>query len=189
MTKKGSDEMFSPYYHERRRKRKRIFNILLISGAILMLVLLIVVFASQNTPTTTVLKQEKVPTLQKTATLKLSTLYACGHQKNRLLPLPDELEHKNQTEVLVLYPNWKILNFEEQLIEAEETVDTDCDNHFLLKLTNNKINVVKKNTPNEIIMEEKINISILTDEDKKILSSGISVNSEYELLEILESFR
>ncbi len=189
MTKKGSDEMFAPYYYERRKKRKRFFKILLIPGAILVLVLLVVGLISQGPPATTVLKQETVPTLQKTATLKLSTLYACGHQKNRLLPLPDELEHKSQTEVLDFHPNWKILNFEEQLIEVEETVDIDCDNHFLLKLNNNKIIVVKKNTPNEIIMEEKINLSVLTDEDRKILSSGIFVNSEYELLEILESFR
>ena len=181
--------MFSPYYYERRKKRKRTLIIALISIAILLPVLFIIVSGTRNTPATTVLKQEKVPVLQKTATLKLSTLYTCGHQKNRLLPLPEELEHKSNAEVLAIRPEWKILQFEEQLLEAEEKLDTVCDNHFILKLTNNKIIVVKENTPGEIIMEERINLSVLTEEDQKILSSGINVNSEYELLEILESFR
>ena len=181
--------MLPSYYYERKKRKKQK---LLLSGMIALLLLIaIFLFFPKNTvtPVSEVVKQEKALILSKTATLKLTTLYECGHQRSRLFPLPEELEGKDQSETIQLRPDWKILRFEEEFLEAEETPDTVCDNHFLLKLQNNKIVVVKKNTPDEVVMEEKINPSILTNEDKEILSSGISVNSEYELLEILESFK
>ncbi len=180
--------MFPSYYYEKRRKKRRM---LILIGCIFVLLFTFVIlfFSNESPPVADVLMQTKDTTLQKTATLKLTTLYTCGHQKNRLLPLPENLNDQTKTKVAELHPDWTILRFEEQCLEAEEKVDTVCDNHFEIKLLKNKIAVSRKNTPNEIIMEEKINPSVLTNEDKKILTAGISVNSEYELLEILESFR
>ena len=181
--------MFPPHYYEyRKRKKKQNFFILpLMFSAIICIVFLLL--PKENSQAEEVLKQQEAIILQKTATLKLSTLYTCGHQKTRMFPLPEELNKKSESQVQKVHPEWKILRFEEQIIEAEEKVETDCDNHFLLKLTANRIIVTKKNTPKEIIMEEKIDPAILTKEDKEILLNGIYVNSEYELLEIMESFR
>ncbi len=181
--------MFPSYYYEKKKRKKRKTLIFLGCISLVLSCVMIVLSPNEITPVTDVLKQTKTPVLQKTATLKLSTLYSCGHQKNRLLPLPENLVSKTATETAELYPNWTLHKFEEQYLEAEEKLSTVCDNHFLIHLSKNKIIVTRKNTPNEMIMEEKVNPSVLTEEDKKILSSGISVNSEYELLEILESFR
>ena len=181
--------MLPSYYYEKRKRKKGKLLIFLSSISLILLCCLILFVKKETVPFTDVLKQTKAPVLQKTATLKLSTLYSCGHQKNRLLPLPENLINKTETETQTLYPDWILLKFEEQYLEAEEKTNTVCDNHFLIRLSKNKIIVTRKNTPNEMIMEEKINPSVLTDEDKDILSSGISVNSEFELLEILESFR
>lgn len=149
-----------------------------------------VFFLPKSNPVFTEVLQTNEPvTLQKNATLKLATLYACGHQRWRQFPLPDELKGSTEQDVKRMHPSWNILRFEEQLIEAEEKIDTDCDNHYLLKLIKDKIVVTQKNAPDIIISEENINLSMLTPEDQQILSSGIYVNSEYELLEILESFR
>lgn len=182
--------MFHPYYYERRKHKKQKNLLLSVLIAIILLVSLIIFFPNDNaTPATEVIQQDTAAVLTETATLKLSTLYACGHQRSRLFPLPKELEKKTKEETAKLHPQWNILRFEEEFLEAEEKLNSVCDNHFLLKLSNNKIIVFQKNNSDKIIMEEKINPSILTNADKEILSSGISVNSEYELLEILESFK
>ena len=177
------------YYYERKRRKKQKGILLLGCVGLIVLCILLLVSPNEPTPVADVLKQTQVPVLKNTATVKLTSLYSCGHQKSRLLPLPENLIDKTSAETIKLYPNWTLLKFEEQYLEAEEKVNTVCDNHFLIRLSKNKITVTRKNTPDEIIMEEKINPSVLTEEDKDILSSGISVNSEYELLEILESFR
>lgn len=181
--------MLPPYYYEKKKRKKQKMLISLGCISLVLLCVLVVLSPNEIVPVADVLKQTKPPVLQKTATLKLSTLYSCGHQKSRLLPLPENLFNKAKTDTEKLYPNWTLLKFEEQYLEAEEKVNTVCDNHFLIRLSKNKIIVSRKNTPNEMIMEEKIDPSVLTQEDKNILSSGIFVNSEYELLEILESFR
>ncbi len=182
--------MLPSYYYERKKRKKQKIMVLLGAITIMLFIAILLLFPKSNaSPVSETLQHKEPATLTKTATLKLSTLYACGHERSRLFPLPNELAEKSEAETIKLHPDWKILRFEEEFLEAEETLDTVCDNHFILKLQNNKIIVVQKNTPNEIIMEEEISPSILTKEDKEILSSGISVNSEYELLEILESFK
>ena len=181
--------MFPPYYYEYRKKRKQKRIMICSIVCFLILLTLVICFTPFSMPATEVSKSTSSTKLLRTATLKLTTLYSCGHQQSRLLPLPEQLRGKTQKDCHSFHPNWHIIRFEENVIEAEEKSDSECDEHFLLTLADNKITVTRKNTPDEIIMEEKINPTVLTEEDKKILSSGISVNSEYELLEILESFR
>lgn len=181
--------MFPPYYYEYRKKRKQKRMIICCIVGLLVLLTLVICFASPSMPANEVSKSTASTKLLRTATLKLTTLYSCGHQTSKLLPLPEQLRGKTQTECQSFHPGWQIIRFEENIIEAEERADSECDEHFLLTLADNIITVTRKNTPDEIIMEESIELSMLTKEDRAILSSGISVNSEYELLEILESFR
>lgn len=181
--------MLPPYYYEERRRRKKKRFIFCMATLIVLFSALLLLLPKSNPAFTEVLHTNKPVTLQKSATLKLATLYACGHQRWRQFPLPDELKGSTENDVKRMHPSWNILRFEEQVIEAEEKIDTDCDNHYLLKLIKDKIIVTQKNSPDIIVSEERINLSMLTSEDQAILSSGIFVNSEYELLEILESFR
>lgn len=127
--------------------------------------------------------------LTEDASFEMTTLYSCGHSKTRLLPVTEELRGKTSEEIELLHPDWSILNFTERLLVAEQTLSVECDDHFLLFLKENKIVVSKSKDTSQIITEQEINVEILTEEDKQILSSGIFISSEYELLEILESFQ
>ena len=49
--------------------------------------------------------------------------------------------------------------------------------------------MTKSKDKTQLITEQSINLNLLTKEDKEILEAGIFIDSEYELLEILESFR
>ncbi len=87
-----------------------------------------------------------------------------------------------------IHPNWKITKFEKNLLCAEETIEAPCDNHYLIKLKNDTLYVYKKNNTSESIREQKINTAALADADIKELTAGIDAETEFEVLEILESF-
>ncbi len=179
--------MLPKFYYERQRKRKQ--KILWITGFTLLASIAILLFCFRSPTVKNVIKPVHQPTLAKEATVELTTLYSCGHSTTRLLPLPEELVGKSQEEVTLLYPKWKILNFNETFLIAEQVESTECDNHFLLFLKNDSIIVTPSKDKSKLITEQKINPNILTSEDKEILTAGIFISSEYELLEILESFQ
>ncbi len=179
--------MLPKFYYERQRKRKQ--KIFWITGSVLLISVAILLFTFRSAPVKNVIKPVNQPTLGSEATLELTTLYSCGHSATRLLPLPEELIGKSQEETNLLYPKWKILNFNETFLVAEEIEATECDNHFLLFLQNDSIIVTASKDKSKLITKQKINPNILTNEDKEILTAGIFISSEYELLEILESFQ
>ena len=176
------------YYEKRRRKRQK--TILGVGFLFLLAVTAIILFFWYNTPETTdVVKSTSSPVLKSSATVELTTLYSCGHTETTLISLPEELQGKSQEETNLLYPHWNLLNFSENFIVAEQKENSECKNHFLLFLEDNKILVTPSKDKTKIITEQEINPAILTPEDKEILAKGIFISSEYELLEILESFQ
>lgn len=176
------------YYDRHRRKKQKRF---LIFGIIFFVLAAgLTAFIWTRTPAVTdVVKPSNQPTLQTNATMELTTLYSCGHSSTRLLPLPEELYGKSQEEVSLLHPEWSILNFNGTFMVAEQKESVECDDHFLLRLRDDCIVVTNSKDETKVVTEQKINRSILTKEDIEILTAGILINSEYELLEILESFQ
>lgn len=181
--------MLPQFYYERRRRKKQ--KIILIIGLLLFFAgALLIAFLWLGYPTATdVVKPANTPVLGSKATMELTTLYSCGHTETRLLPLPEELKGKSKEETGLLHPEWTLLNFNENFLVAEQKEATECNNHFLLFLQENKIVVTASKDKTKIITEQEINPAVLTSEDKEILSDGIFISSEYELLEILESFQ
>jgi ribosomal protein S17E len=134
-----------------------------------------------------VIKPINAQTLSDTASIELTTLYSCGHSKTEIIKPTDQIINKTSDEIKEIYPNWTIKQFSKNYLVVEEIKETQCENHFVIKLVNNKLQVFQNEKG--IIKEVAINVNLLTEEDKKILISGITVNSEYELLEIMESFQ
>lgn len=181
--------MLPGFYYERQRKKKQ--KIALAMGIILFLLIgvLIAVFFFRSPEPANAVKTANKTILNQQATVELTMLYSCGHTKTTLINLPAELKGKNQEETALLHPEWTILNFNENFIVAEQKETSECDDHFLLFLTENEIIVTNSKDKNKILSKQKINPAILTEEDIEILSKGIFISSEYELLEILESFQ
>ncbi len=181
--------MLPQFYYERRRRKKQ--KTMLIIGLLLLAAIgFLLAFLVFGYPTSTdVVKPANNPVLAPSATIELTTLYSCGHTETNLLPLPKELQGKSQEETGILYPEWTVLNFNQHFLVAEQKEATECNNHFLLFLKDDQIVVTASKDKAKIITEQKINPAVLTEEDKEILSKGIFISSEYELLEILESFQ
>lgn len=126
--------------------------------------------------------------LKKEAAIKIKTVYNCGHIKTKTSEADENLIGKTRKEIEKIHPDWKIEEFSENLLSAEISVDSPCENHYLIKLKDGTLFVYKKNKQNEPVREQKVSTSMLTSDEIKELESGISAETEFEVLEILESF-
>ena len=178
------------YYEKKQRARRKLkFTIILIVN--ICLLVLCALFFMQNKPDTTEVRTEVEPSpvvTDNNTTIELKKLYVCGHTKTEVTELPESFIGKTADEISLLNPEWHIIKLTNELLSVEEKIDTECDNHFLVKLKGNKIQAFKKNNKNNVFKELQISTSALTSEDVSILTAGIDVSSEYELLEVFESF-
>ncbi len=181
--------MLPDFYRKQRKKRKQSRMLTAIFCTLSLCIIGCIFVLTPSPKTTGALTPVKPVMLSANASLELTTLYECGHSKTRTLPIPEDLIGKSHEEATALYPEWTFLNFNESFLVAEKKEGTECDEHFLLFLKNNKIIVTKSKDKEQLITEQSINLDVLTSEDKEILEAGIFINSEYELLEILESFQ
>ena len=126
--------------------------------------------------------------LGKNSAIKLKSVYNCGHIKTETRETEDALAGKTKEEILKIHPDWKIYEFTSELLSAEQTIDETCDSHYVIKLKNNTLYVYKKNNLSESVKKQEISTSMLTKEDIKELENGINADTEFEVLQILESF-
>lgn len=180
--------MLPKFYYERQKQKRRKMILFSTISALAIGIALFLIWLGFG-QTINVLKPQKLTTIQENAILELTTSYACGHSKTERFQLPRQLIGKTAEEAKEIYSEWDFSKITDSMITAQQTQAYECENHFMLVLNQNKITVTNSRDHSKIISELEINPNILTQEDKSILEAGIFINSEYELLEILESFR
>ncbi len=173
------------------RKRKSIFpKIFLTAFIIIIAVLILYMFYPKNEPTVadTPVAARSEPVLNEDSVTKIKTLYKCGHEKNETKRSDSNFSGKTRQEIELMHPEWKITKFTREEVDAEITVNKDCDNHYFIQLIGNQLHVYKTSNPDKILRKKEINLNVLTGDDIKTLITGIKTDSEFEMLEILESF-
>lgn len=128
------------------------------------------------------------PVLTENSVTRIKTLYKCGHEKNETKRTDSNLAGKTRREIELIHPDWIMTSFtpDEIMVEIEEK--NDCDRHYMIRLIGNKLCVYKTSDPNKILKEKEININAFSQTDIEILLNGIRAETEFEMLEILESF-
>ena len=178
------------YYYEKRQKAKKRLKIAMISLLILSVAAFGILMLLNRTDTTEVIKEVSVSPIvtDSKTTVEIKKLYRCGHMKTEIIDLPERLVNKSAYEISELIPEWHILKLTEELLTVEEKIESECDSHFVVKLHKNRLQAYKSNDLVVIYKEMFISTNSLTKEDIEILTFGIDVSSEYEMLEIFESF-
>lgn len=126
--------------------------------------------------------------LEKNAAVNLKIAYNCGHIETETKEADSNIVSKTKEEIEEIHPDWHINEFTSKFISADIPVDSPCENHFFIKLKDDTLYVYRKNNLTESIKEQKINTSMLTKSDITELENGINADTEFEVLEILESF-
>lgn len=135
---------------------------------------------------TTVSKIEE--TLKENSVTKTKFIYKCGHEKNESKRTEDQFIGKTKKEIEKQNPTLTITSFSPEEMCLEKAISKDCQNHFIIRLMENRIYVFRTNDENTVYKKREINVNDLSNEDVKILTEGIRVDSELELLEMMESF-
>ena len=182
-------------FHMRKKKSYR-GTILLVGVAVLVFITAIKyipkkIAKNEQLPETqeaVAVQNEKNILLSENSAMKLKEVYNCGHINTQTKETEKNLIGKTQKEIELMYPGWKIDEFSENFISVEVEINKPCENHYIIKLKNNALYVYKQNNAEEYIKKQKISTSMLTKDEIKDLENGITAETEYEVLEILESF-
>lgn len=124
------------------------------------------------------------------ATFSLKKYYNdCGHFKVNYSELPKEMINLSKDEVEKLYPDWNLEKFSSNEIVLSKEYDEKCDEHFILKLVDDNIEVYKDlNSGEELYKSTNISKDYLTSMDIEKLEEGIYVYGICNLNSAIEDF-
>ena len=86
-----------------------------------------------------------------------------------------ELINFTRSDLQTKYTGWQIEEFTEEQVVLSRKIDSNCEDHFVIKEKDGNVFVYKELTLEKTNLLEKIdlNIELLTEEDKTNLKNGI----------------
>lgn len=143
----------------------------------------------------TLIANETETVISPNATLILKTHYKkCGHVIQQTFQMDTKYVNMNkkefEKEFLKDNENFAIQNFAPKEVIVLKEIDSNCNEHYLLKENNGLVVVYKYNSNGnkEEYKTTNIGVEYLTDADKKELEIGIEVIGENELNSRLEDY-
>lgn len=114
----------------------------------------------------------------------------CGHCKLNAVELPKEFVNLTKKEIEEYYPEWRIEEFSSKNLVIAQNVDKICDDHYVLKLGKENIEIYKMLEAEDLKLLTETNISkeYLTESDIKELEEGIFIFGLSNLNSALEDF-
>lgn len=125
------------------------------------------------------------------ATFALKKYYKeCGHFKFNYSELPKEIINLTKDELKKLYPDWNIEKFSKTEVVLSKDIDEMCDEHFVLRLGDENIDIYRNLNNGDEKLYKTTNISkdYLTDIDLQKLEEGIYVYGIGNLNSAIEDF-
>jgi len=114
----------------------------------------------------------------------------CGHFTFQYSELPQELINLTKTELEELYSEWEVEEFSSNHIVLSQKIDSICDEHYLVKIGENNVEIYNVGEDGELDLyrETDIGKEYLTTEDFEKLNEGISIYGKGMLNSIIEDF-
>lgn len=114
----------------------------------------------------------------------------CGHSIISNAEIPNEFINLTREDVEENYPEWDIEEFNNGKIVLAKIIDEFCEEHYVVKMSDETINIYHQKQPNDIEFYKTTNISTdyLEDEDKRKLEEGIYVYGKEKLNSTIEDF-
>ena len=114
----------------------------------------------------------------------------CGHFKFNYSELPNEIINLTKDEIKNLYPDWNIEKFSNNEVVLSKEINEKCDEHFVLRLGEENIEIFRDLKGGEEKLYKFTNISkdYLTDIDIQKLKDGIYVYGIGNLNSAIEDF-
>lgn len=141
-----------------------------------------------ETMITTTSQEEKISPNAKFALKKYYD--ECSHFEYEEAELPVELVNLTKEEVEDYYADWEVEKFSEDELVLGKEINGYCNQHFLIRLEDENVNVYRMGTLGELNEFKKTDIvrDYLPEEDVKNLEEGITVFGEGKLSSVLEDY-
>lgn len=115
----------------------------------------------------------------------------CNHIIQTEKPITEKLINKTKEELQVEYIGWEIQKFTNEEVVVYKEIYDFCDEHYLIKDKDGKINVYKLDKygkEKELIEETDIQTKYLSEVDLADLKKGITVYSKKDVNKKIEDF-
>lgn len=114
----------------------------------------------------------------------------CGHFSFQYAELPIELINMTKSQVEELYDEWDVEEFSANSLILCQEVNSVCDEHFLVKLGENNVEIFRVGNGASLSLYKETDISkeYLTSEDIQTLEEGIMVYGTGKLNSVIEDF-
>lgn len=114
----------------------------------------------------------------------------CSHYEYESAELPIELVNLTRQEVEEYYPDWEVEEFSDKRLVLCKEINGYCNEHFLIKLDGDKVNIYRLSTQGKFEKYKETDIvkEYLTEKDIQKLTEGITVYGEGKLSSVLEDF-
>lgn len=114
----------------------------------------------------------------------------CGHISIVSAEMPVELINMSRDEIEETFPNWKVEEFSKNEVILAKRIDEFCEEHYVVKMDDNFINVYHQKKPNDLEFYKTTNISTeyLEEDDRKKLENGIYIYGKNSLNSTIEDF-
>lgn len=129
--------------------------------------------------------------LSANAVFALEKIYDdCNHFDYEEAELPVELVNLTRQEVEDYYNDWEVQEFSKNKLILCKNIEGYCDEHFVVKLDGDFINIYRLGRHGELLEYEKTDISrdYLPAEDIGKLEEGITIYGKGKLSSILEDY-
>ncbi len=114
----------------------------------------------------------------------------CGHDSLDAMTVPLELINFSKDDLQEKYEGWKIEMFSEEQVILSRNIDSNCDEHYMIKEQDGKVFVYKELTENKLNLLERLdlNIELLSEEDKESLKAGVKLYGSEDLANWKENY-
>ena len=114
----------------------------------------------------------------------------CEHTVRKYEKISNDLVNTKKQEIEEKYKDWTLKEFSKEKIVLYKEIDGNCNEHYMLRDVNGKINIYKldENGNETLINETDIATEYLTRADKINIENGLIVYGKESLNKLLEDF-
>lgn len=127
--------------------------------------------------------------IQPNAILSMEKHYSvCNHTIKSESVVPSDLVNLTKKQLASAYSEWQIKDFSPKKIIMTQTINSKCQNHFVLKIKDGFVAVFYEKPINGVSLKEltPLPASSLPEKERKKLEEGITLESLDELSQVLE---
>ena len=145
------------------------------------------IYSVENTVETS-MEEEKI---SPNSSFALKKYYdECNHFDYEEVELPKELVNLTEQEVEDYYDDWEVEEFANNKLVLCKEIDGYCNQHFVIKLDNDEVDVYRMKTNGDLekYRDTDISVDYLPENDIEKLKEGIAVYGEGKVSSALEDY-